>query len=176
LSSYGIDPQKDVTIEYKTEATEVAAILSESTDAIAMLPQPYVTSVLMNNEKARIALDIAEEWDKVSTDGSGVVTGVVVVRKEFLESNQEAFDTFMEEYAASAAFANESIEEASTLLEKFDIFKAAVAKQAIPYCNITLIRGEEMKEKVSGYLNVLFSQNPKAVGGKLPADDFYYIP
>lgn len=95
LNANGIDPEKDVTIEYKTEATEVAAMLETSTDAIAMLPQPYVTTVMMKNDKLRLALNVAEEWDKVSTDGSTVVTGVVIVRSEFLEENKEAFDAFM---------------------------------------------------------------------------------
>ena len=81
----------------------------------------------------------------------------------------------MEEYSASAAFVNENLEEASTLVEKYDIFKAAPVKKAIPYCNITLIQGDEMKEKVSGYLSALFNQNPLSVGGKLPSDDFYYV-
>ena len=62
LGAYGIDPDQDVTIEYKSEATEVAAILSEADDAVAMLPQPYVTTVMMNNDKVRIALDVTEEW------------------------------------------------------------------------------------------------------------------
>lgn len=176
LSSYGIDPEKDITIEYKTEPTEVAAILSESEDAVAMLPQPYVTSVLMNNDKARIALDIEKEWEAVSKDDSSVVTGVVVVNSDFLENNKEEVEAFMEEYSASAGYANESVEETAVLLEKFDIFKAAVAKQAIPYCNIVLIRGDEMKTKINGYLSALYAQNPKSVGGKLPADDFYYMP
>jgi NitT/TauT family transport system substrate-binding protein len=175
LSAYGIDPEKDVTIEYKTEATEVAVMLSEATDAIAMLPQPYVTTVMMSNDKVHIALNVAEEWDKVSTDGSSVVTGVVVVRSEFLEQNKDAFDAFMAEYTDSAAFVNENIDEASALVEQFDIFKAAPMKQAIPYCNITLVQGDEMKEKVSGYLTALFNQNPQSVGGKLPSDDFYYM-
>lgn len=175
LTSYGIDPEKDVTIEYKTEATEVAAILSQTKDAVAMLPQPYVTTVLMNNDKVRVALDIAKEWEAVSEDGSSVVTGVVVVRSDFLEKHKEAFDVFLEEYAASTAFVNENVEEASALVEKFDIFKAAVIKKAMPYCNITLLQGEEMKTKVSGYLNVLYNQNPQSVGGTLPAEDFYYM-
>jgi NitT/TauT family transport system substrate-binding protein len=175
LSSYGIDPEKDVTIEYKTEATEVAVMLGEATDAIAMLPQPYVTTVMMSNDKVHTALNVAEEWDKVSTDGSSVVTGVVVVRSEFLEQNKEAFDAFMAEYTDSAAFVNENLDEASAMVEKFDIFKAAPMKKAIPYCNITLIQGEEMKEKVSGYLTALFNQNPQSVGGKLPLEDFYYM-
>ncbi|MDF2540940.1 MAG: hypothetical protein K0S47_658 [Herbinix sp.] len=176
LNAYGIDPEKDVTIEYKTEATEVAALLSEATDAIALLPQPFVTTVMMNNDKVRVALDVAKEWDAVSTDGSSVVTGVVVVRKEFLENNGEAFDAFLSEYAASASYVNTETEAAAMLVEQFDIVKAAVAKQAIPFCNISLIQGDEMKEKVNGYLTALYNQNPQAVGGKLPADDFYYLP
>ncbi len=175
LSSYGIDPAKDVTVEYKSEATEVAAVLSEATDAIAVLPQPYVTSVMMNNKKVRIALDIAEEWDKISTNGSTVVTGVIVVNKKFLENNKEAADTFLSEYETSAQYVNSNVEEAAALIEKFDIIKAAVAQKALPYCNITSIQGEDMKAKISGYLEALFEQNPDTVGGKLPDDAFYYI-
>lgn len=176
LNANGLDPEKDVTIEYKTEPTEVAAMLSESSDAIAMLPQPYVTVVMLSNDKVHIALDMAEEWEKVSTDGSSVVTGVVVVRSEFLENNKEAVEAFMKEYEASASFVNENIEDAASLIEKFDIFKAAPMKKAIPYCSITLIQGDEMKDKVNGYLTALYNQNKESVGGKLPEDDFYFLP
>lgn len=176
LTANGIDPEKDVTIVYKTEPTEVAAMLAEADNAIAMLPQPYVTSVMMTNEKVRIALDVAKEWEAVSTDNSSVVTGVVVVRNDFLEKNKTAVDAFMAEYQASTDYVNANVQEAADLLEKFDIFKAAVAKNAIPYCNITMLQGDDMKTKVNGYLAALFQQNPKAVGGKLPEEDFYYIP
>ncbi|NLL73721.1 MAG: ABC transporter substrate-binding protein [Clostridiales bacterium] len=175
LSANGIDPEKDVTIEYKTEATEVAALLGGSAEGIAMLPQPYVTTVMMNNDKVRVALDINEEWTRQNEDGSGVVTGVVVVNNDFLEKNPEAVEAFMKEYAESASFVNENIDDAAMLIEKHDIFKAAVAKKAIPYCNITFISGQDMKEMVEAYLNVLYNQNPKAVGGEMPADDFYYV-
>ncbi len=176
LSAHGINPEKDVTIEYKTEATEVAAVLSESANAVAMLPQPYVTTVLMNNDKARIALDVAKEWEAVSTDGSSVVTGVVVVNSDFLKEHKDAVDAFLQEYTASTAYVNENNDAASALVEKYDIFKAAVIKKALPYCNITMIQGEDMKAKVSGYLTALYNQNPEAVGGALPGDDFYYMP
>lgn len=175
LSSYGLDPEKDVNIEYKTEATEVAAILSEADEAIAMLPQPYVTTVMMNNDRVRIAIDIEEEWNTIN-DGSGVVTGVVVVNKEFLDSHPEAVEDFLKEYQASTEFVNENVDAAAELVEKFDLFKAAVAKKAIPYCNITFISGLKMKEKAEGYLNILFEQNPNSVGGAMPAEDFYFIP
>lgn len=174
LTSAGLEPNKDVIIEYKSEATEVASLLAETKNAVAMLPQPYVTTVMMQNEKVRIALDVTKEWENISKDNSSVVTGVVVVNREFLEENKEAVDAFLEEYAASVAYVNENVEEASNLVEKFDIVKAAVAKKAIPYCNIVFIQGEEMKEKINGYLTVLYNQKPDSVGGTLPEDNFYY--
>ena len=173
LKSAGIDPEKDVTIEYKSEATEVAAILSQTENAVAMLPQPYVTTVLNSNEKARIALDITKEWESLN-EGSTVVTGVVVANTKFLTENPDVVNAFMEEYVLSAAYTVENVEAAAALSEQFDIFKAAIAKKAIPYCNIVLIEGEEMKEKASAYLKVLFEQNPASVGGALPEDTFFY--
>lgn len=174
LSLYGLDPEKDLTIEYKTESTEVAAILENTTDAIAMLPQPYVTTVMMNNDKVRIALDIEQEWIK-QNDNRGVVTGVVVVSSDFLDNHPEAVEDFLAEYEESVNFVNNNLERAAELVEKFGLFKAAVAKKALPYCNITLIRNTRMKEMAEGYLNILFEQNPNSVGGALPAEDFYMV-
>ena len=174
LLSAGIDPDKDVTIEYKSEATEVATLLSSSEDAIAMLPQPYVTTVMMNNDKVRIALDVTKEWEALD-ENSTVVTGVVVVNTTFLKENKDAVDAFLEEYRTSTNFAVNQVEECANLVEKFGIFKATVAQKAIPYCNIVLLTGKEMQQKAESYLSVLYEQNPQTIGGALPAEDFYYL-
>jgi len=176
LAENGIDVEKDLTIEYKSEATEVAAALAEDSTAIAMLPQPFVTTAQMKNENLRIALDMTEEWNKVQgEDGSALVTGVVIARNEFIEENKAAFDKFLEDYKASTEYVNTNVEDASALIEKYDIVPAPVAKKAVPLCNITFIEDQEMETKVNGYLNVLFAQNPKAVGGTLPPETFYYV-
>lgn len=173
LASAGIDPDNDVNIQYKSEATEVVAALSLDHEAVAMLPQPYVTVALSGNENYRIALDVTEEWEKLSAD-STVVTGVLVARKSYIEENKEIFEEFMKEYKASTEYANSNIDETATLLEKFEIIaKAAVAKKAIPYCNVTFIAGKDMKEKAMSYLKVLYEQNPASVGGKLEEGMFY---
>ncbi|MBR2408860.1 MAG: ABC transporter substrate-binding protein [Lachnospiraceae bacterium] len=173
LKSAGMEPGKDVTVEYKSEATEVATILSQAENAVAMLPQPYVTTVLNSNEKARIALDVAKEWETLNP-GTTVVTGVVVANTKYLTENPDVVNAFMDEYVVSAAYTVEQVEEAAALAEKFDIFKAAIAKKAIPYCNIVLMEGNEMQEKAAAYLQVLFEQNPSSVGGALPEESFYY--
>lgn len=177
LSSNGIDPEKDVTIEWKSEHSECVAALSSGEGGIAMLPQPFVTTAQAKNDSIRIALDLTKEWDALQAGAetpSALITGVVVVRADFAAENPGAVSAFLDSYKESVAFVNGSTEDAAALIEKYDIVPAAVAVKALPYCNITFIEGTEMKEKLSGYLNVLFDQNPKAVGGKLPADDFYY--
>lgn len=174
LSGNGIDPDSGVTIEFKSEAAEVVSALAESPDAIAMLPQPYVTVAMNNNDQLHIALDITQEWEKLDSDGT-VVTGVVVARKDWADAHTDALKAFLTEYHESAAYTNGNVDDAAELIEHFGIFKAAIAKKAIPYCNVTFIDGADMKAKIERYLNVLYGQNPAAVGGKLPGDDFYYM-
>lgn len=174
LTAAGMDPEKDVTIEYKSEATEAAAALAAGQATVAMLPQPFVTAALAQNEGLRVALSLTEAWDQVMTDGSALVTGVVAVRRDFAQSNPEALEAFMEAYRASTAFVNENPEEASEWIADLGIVaKAGIALKAIPACNIVCIEGGEMQSKLSGYLNALYNQDPASVGGALPLDDFY---
>ncbi len=173
LTSNGIDPATDVNIEYLSEATEVAAKMSETADAIAVLPQPYVTVAMTQNENLRIVFDLTEEWEKI--DGTQLVTGVTVVRNEFIEEHPEAVAKFMADYAASVEYVNNNVEDAAALVEKYDIVKAPVAQKAIPYCNIVCQTGDDMKANVTAYLNVLFNSDPTSVGGELPDDSFYYF-
>lgn len=174
LSSNGIDPDNDVTIEFKSEPAEIVALLNGSESGVAMLPQPYVIVAKSQVEGLEIALDLGEEWKKIDAE-SETVTGVIIARTAFVEDHPEAVKTFLDEYTESCKFVNANVEDAATLVEEAGIFKAAIAKQAIPFCNVTGTIGEDMKPVVNGYLNVLYNQNPAAVGGKLPGDDFYYI-
>lgn len=177
LTENGLTPD-DITLEYKSEATEVAAILKEDPSAIGILPQPFVTAACMQNEELSVVMDLTAEWSKIQGEGgSSLVTGVTVVRNDFLAENPEAVGKFMEEHKASAAYANENVEAAAELVASYGIIeKAPVAVKAIPYCNITYIDGADMKAALSGYLEVLFEKEASSVGGSLPGDDFYYIP
>lgn len=177
LQQNGLDPAADVTIEWKSEHSECVAALAQDPSGIAMLPQPFVTTAQMKNTDLRVALDLTEEWDKVqegAQEPGALLTGVVVVRTEFAKENPEAVSDFLERYKASVDFVNENVDEAAQLVGQYDIVTAEVAQTAIPECNIVCITGDEMQEKLSGYLSALNDQNPEAVGGKLPDDDFYY--
>lgn len=174
LSSNGIDPGSDVTIEWKSEHSECLANLVANPGSVAMLPQPFLTTALAKSEDIHVAVDLNEEWEKLD-NGSALLTGVIVSRKEFAEAYPDVIDSFLASYGESVAYVNENIPEAAQLIEKYDIVPAAVAEKAIPACNIVCLTGTEMKGKLSGYLGVLFDQLPSSVGGALPSDDFYYV-
>lgn len=173
LSEHGINPDSDLTIEFKSEPAEIVALMTAGEDIIAMLPQPYVTVAGTKVEGLSVKLDLTKEWQKLGND-SELITGVMVGRKEFIEAHPEAVENFLSEYEASVTWVKENNEEASQLIEKYGIVKAAVAQKALPACNLTFMKGSDMKAPVAGYLGTLFAENPKAVGGALPGDDFYY--
>ena len=175
LTQNGIDPSADVTIEWKSEQAECLSALMAEENAIAMLPQPFVTTAQAQSESLRVALDLTEEWDALQADSetpSTLVTGVVVARTTFVEEHPEVVSAFLDHYQESVDYVNSNVEEAAQLVGQYEIVTAEVAQKALPECNIVFIEGAEMKEKLSGYLSVLFEQNPQSVGGALPGAGF----
>lgn len=177
LEQNGLVPGTDVTVEWKSEHAECVAAISADASAVAMLPQPFVTTAQSKNTSLRVALDLTEEWDRLQENKeqkSTMVTGVTVVRTEFAKEHPEAVQDFLESYQESVNYVNADTEGAAELVGKYEIVTEEVARMALPECNIVFLAGQEMKEKLSGYLSVLKEQNPESIGGALPGDDFYY--
>ena len=173
LTANGLDPDKDVDIQYYSEATEVTAQMASMQDAIAVLPQPYVTAAGLKDDTLRVALDLTAEWDKVAD--TQLITGVTVVRKAYAEEHPDVVAAFLADYAQSVNAANTDLDGTAALCEEQGVVaKAAIAKKALPNCNIVCLTGEELKADVSGYLQVLYDADPAAVGGTLPGEDFYW--
>ncbi len=174
LRENGIDPDADVTIDWKSEHSECVAALAAGAATVALLPQPFVTVAQNKLPDLRLALDLTEQWDALD-NGSALLTGVVVARKAVVEEHPTAVATFvLDDYAASVKWVQENTADAAELVGVYGIVDAAVAEKALPYCNIVCITGSEMREKLSGYLEVLLEAAPESVGGALPGDDFYY--
>ena len=175
LTKNGLDPDKDVKIEYYSEASEVTAQMAATKkDAIAVLPQPYVTAAQMKDSELRVVLDLTKEWNKVCD--TQLITGVTVVRTAYAEDHPDVVQAFLNDYEKSVNAANTDIDGTAALCEEIGVVaKAAIAKKALPKCNIVYRRGEEMKKDISAYLQVLYDASPAAVGGKLPDDNFYWV-
>ena len=174
LTQNGLDPDRDVKIEYCSEASEVTAQMAASKkDAIAVLPQPYVTAAQMKDSSLRVALDLTKEWNKVCD--TQLITGVTVVRTEYAKQNPDIVANFLKDYETSITAAQTNVANTAALCEETGVVaKKAIAQKALPQCNIVYRVGDEMKADVNAYLQVLYDASPAAVGGKLPDAAFYY--
>ncbi len=178
LRGNGLDPEADLTVEFKSEHAECLAAMLQDENIVAMLPQPFATVAQAKAQDMRVALDLTAEWDALQADAeapSAMITGIAVARAAFIEENPEAVAQFLSDYAESVKFAQDDVEGAARLIGQFDIFEAGPAQKALPFCNIVFIDGEEMKAKLGGYLEALMAQDPAAVGGALPGEDFYFV-
>lgn len=173
LEKNNLKAGQDVKIEFVSQPTELVAKVVGNEKAIVVAPQPVATAITVKDANAKIVMDINDEWDKISD--SDLVMGCIIARKEYVEQNPDAVKIFLKDYEAAIKSVNEDVDNAAALCEKYEIVTpAAVAKKAIPHCNIVYQDGKEMKDNLSAYLNFLFEKSPASVGGKLPAEDFYY--
>ena len=173
LTENGLDPDADVSIDWKSEHSECVAALASGAANAAMLPQPFVTAAQAKVANLRTALDLTAEWDALG-NGSGMVTGVVAARKSFVQEHPAAVQQFLMGYAGSVAWVNGNVPDAAALIGEYGIVDAAVAEEALPLCNIVCLTETELRGRLSGYLRVLYDADPESVGGALPGDDFYY--
>lgn len=165
---------EDVTVEYYGEHTELATLLAQEENVIALLPEPFITAAKLKNNKIQTVVSMTDEWNEITEGKSQLITGVAVVSTDFLENNAQAFEAFLQEYKNSVAFVNENNEEAAKIIGDLGIIDEKIALEALPKCNIVYLEGEPMKESLNAYLEVLFEGNPESIGGKMPTEQFYY--
>ncbi len=172
LTKNGIDPVKDVTINFVSSEDLVQKLISGEAE-VALAPEPAATTVMIKNAGLRRALSINDEWSKVSN--TQLMMGCVIALESYVTANPEAVAKFLEEYEKSIKFAIENVDEAAKHCATYKITASeAIAKKAIPTCNLCYVTGSDMKTNVNGYLNVLFTANAESIGGAMPKDDFYY--
>ena len=176
LMQNGLTPGVDVDIQFRAEHTEIAALLETGQAEIALLPEPFVSTVLARIDGLRLALDLTEEWDRVQPD-YGLIMSVVIGRRSFIEENPEVVATLMEEYAASIAFMTGNLTAAAQLAAYYEIIpNAAIAEQALPRTHMTFISGETMQRNLLGFYNVLYQAAPQSIGGRIPNENFFFVP
>lgn len=178
LEANGLN-EDEVSIEWKSEHAEVVAALAENPDAVALLPEPFVSSAEAKLSDLRRAVDLTEAWNAAQNESdapSALVMGVLIARREIVNEHPDAIAQLLADVTRSVDKVKQNPEEAAKIISELGIVPEAVAKKAIPHANLVSITGVEMKEKLGGYLRVLAEQDVKAIGGALPADDFYFLP
>ncbi|EJO5346545.1 ABC transporter substrate-binding protein [Clostridium botulinum] len=174
LKKNGLDPDKDVKIEYKAQHNDLATLVASKKVKIAMLPEPFVTTSKIKNKDLKVQLDLTKEWEKASGEGK-LTMGSLIFKKDFIDKREKDVEDFLNDYKKSVEFVNNNKKEASKLIEKNGILpKAKIAETAIAKCNIVFIDSKDSKDSLEKFYNILKENDPKSIGGKLPDENFYY--
>lgn len=177
LENAGLTLYEDVQVQWLANHAEVNSKLLTEEDTIAMIPEPFVSTALAaGNDDVEVVFDMNKLWKEAT--GEELPMGVLVARKSFVTERENDLKVLLNDLQASVDFVNDSPEEAAKLIvEKGFIGKEAIAKAAIPNCNIVLYTGDEAeagKAILKTFNETLFEMNQASVGGKLPGDDLYY--
>ena len=160
----------NLNIKYLAQANEAAQKLIAGEAKVAILPEPMVSSVLLKAEDAKVAIDLNELYEDAT--GYPIISSVLVGRSEYLDTID--VDKLLETFKNSIEKAKSNPDETATLLEKYDIMPAPVAKKAIPNLALEYIDGDKLKEMMEEHLEDLNNTNPQLIGGSIPEDDFYF--
>ena len=175
LSQNGLNPDKDVTLNYSPSPVELAQLVMAGKTSVAVLPEPWVSVVQSKNPQIKIVLDLQNEWAKIQGSDIPFAQTCLVVNKEFAAQHPQVTEKFLDEYAKSIDWVNKNPQQAADLVKNTDIgIPADVAAAAIPRCNLKYVSSQESKAAVDKYLQVLLQFSPETVGGKVPDDKFYY--
>lgn len=174
LKKNGIDPDKDVTIRFLAENSELVAKLATGEISLAMVPEPAATTAMTKNPDLRMAISMDAAWKAVEPD-SDMMMGCVIAKKSFVKENTEAVQAFLAEYKTSIE-AVADVDATAKLCADFGIIAAEpIAKKAIPRCNVVFVSGADMKPAIHGYYEILFDADPTSIGGAVPNDEFYFV-
>ena len=173
LEGVGLQVGKDVEVQYFSNHTEVVGALLADESTIALLPEPHVTIAMTKAPELKSAMDLNAAWEK--QEGTKLPMGVMIARADFVKDHPKELESFLEDYSKSVVFVNTEPSEAAKMMVQAGLFeKAEIAEKAIPNAHIVWEQGQMAKNDLDPFYKILKDHNPKAIGGNLPDESFYY--
>lgn len=153
-------------------------MMQQQDGCVAILPQPFVSLAKILVNPLYIPIDLTVEWDRAFADtGSQAVTTTTIVNRQFLEEHEQAVVEYLNMAGQSVSWTLANMSDAAALQEELGTFlNNSVALDAMPYISMVNLTGEDMRTALSGFLRELYLANPDSIGGKMPGEDFYYLP
>ncbi|MEA2091370.1 MAG: ABC transporter substrate-binding protein, partial [Campylobacterota bacterium] len=181
IKKQGLDPKKDFDLKYVGSPIDAMQMLILRRVDHALLAEPAISMALRKTNSFPLKLiapdlyrssDLEKEWGEVfKIEGKIPEAGVAIIGKQ--DSN--VVKRFNEEYAKSLAWYKSHPKEAGLLVEKYiPMLNPDAVADSMEYVGLNDISAQESKEDLEFFLNVLKSNNPKSIGGKLPDANFFY--
>ncbi|HHU51163.1 MAG TPA: ABC transporter substrate-binding protein [Firmicutes bacterium] len=173
LENNGLNPEADLKLVYYSTPVELAQLMIAGRVELGVLPEPWVSQVILRETTTQILLNFQEEWKKLHNQNRSYPQSCLVVKTAFAQTYPELISGFLREAAASSAWVTQNPDQAGILAEKHLSIQAAVGPLAIPRCNLDFLRPFEVKGEIEAFLHALYKYNPDSIGARIPDANFY---
>jgi len=175
LSSNGIDPDKDLTINYLNAASEVAPVFLSGKTNLALFAEPLLSTVLMKKQDAKIIFDLNEEWGKVTNTKMGYPQASLIIKEDLIRNNMEFVEKFIEVYKESRLWAEDNPEKLAKYAEELGISVAReTIEKGILWNNMESFDVKDSIYEYEAYFKAIMDFDPEFIGGKIPDEGIYY--
>lgn len=162
INKHNLSYPLNYTLQTASEITQ--GLLAGKVEA-AVLGEPFVSLVLRRDTAFHILADLN------NPDGTspGFAEAAIVLKPE-QESNRHTLDSLLQ---ITCCLPGDNPAKVIRILEERKIFPSGtITPQSIERCKIHYLTAKEAEQDILTFLQIIFSYEPKAIGGKLPDKGF----
>lgn len=165
LEQEGLADQIEVAYGYAQ--VELSQLLIAGRVEAGVLPEPFVTRVISQNDSLGIVADLQERFAEHAD--SGLPQTTLVARPA-----DDAAEEVVELLGRSVDTVLEDPESAATLVAGLELgLDEDTVRASLPRLNLRVVSAANSRVALERYLSILYEFEPASVGGALPGDAFY---
>lgn len=178
LKRKGMDPDKDVKLQYVGTPTEAAQLFLAGKTDIAVLAEPSASAAILRGMQAGItvhrAIDLTAAYGQVTGRAPRLAQAGMGVSEDLLQKQPELVKAIHQACVASARWVTNNPASAGKLGADYLDLQPAIVEQSLPHFRLGVASGVEARADMEAYFNDLMELSPDIVGGKLPDSRFYW--
>ena len=174
----GIDPDKDVTLDYVGSPNEAVPLYLSGRGDVAVLHEPAATAALIKAKQTGMplfrAFDVTEVYGRHTGRGPKIPQVGLAVSEAFLDAHPEVVEAAHAACVAAGDWVLANPEQAGALSAETLGLPAPVIAKSLPFVHIDVKTAKESREDIELYFDYLMSIDPGIVGGRKPDPAFYW--
>lgn len=174
LEENGINPAKDLKINYLSGGNELAPLYLAGKVNIAMVSEPVLSKIMSKDNKTKINFNMNDEWKKIFKSNTGFPQSTLIVTEELVKEDPEFVSKFITELKNSIEFIySENSDKEKYIAESKITIDISILNEVIKRANIKFVLADDSKEVYKLYFEKIEKTNSKAIGGKIPDEKIF---
>ena len=178
LKKLNVDLSK-VNVNYApTSAEAVGLFLGKDFDAM-LVPEPLASASILRGRTMGVnvvrGFDVTQTWGQAFGTQPVIPQAGLIADVDFYNTHKALFDQFHQDLQAALNWVNANRQSAAEIGKNYLPAPAPAIVQGIPFSNLTVTKGNDLKNEIMQFYEILMQFNPRLLGGKLPDDAFFLM-